>query len=66
MLKLIAEGDEWNVTVDGRSNQVMLEANSGGYRSRYVTLHLKVEEVERIIAALQQAKAEIAGAGEQE
>jgi hypothetical protein len=64
MLKMIAEGEEWSVTINERSKQVMLELSSGGYRSRYVTVHMNHEELERIITALQQAKAEIVGAGE--
>lgn len=55
--KTIFEDEHVSIVVDESNRIVMLEASSGGYRPRYVTLQLDASRLEVIIEALQSARA---------
>ncbi|NOU93591.1 hypothetical protein GC093_10210 [Paenibacillus sp. LMG 31456] len=49
------ESDALTLVVDDEKQTAMLEVSSGGYRSRYITLHWNKQELAEVIKALQLA-----------
>jgi len=58
--RLIYSTESIDISADGDKKQVRIELSSSGYRERYVTLFVEeAEELDRIIAALQEARASL-------
>jgi hypothetical protein len=57
--KTILQKDQISIVIDEERNHVLLETSSGGYRPRYVTLHIDAEEVDELIHSLEQAKIQL-------
>jgi hypothetical protein len=55
----ILQKDQLSIVIDDEHNRVLFETSSGGYRPRYVTLHLNHDELDELISSLQQAKDEL-------
>ncbi|MFD2614299.1 hypothetical protein [Paenibacillus gansuensis] len=44
------------ITADKEQGIIMIETSSGGYRPKYVTLHLNEAEIDEMMSALSAAK----------
>jgi len=59
--RMIYSTESIDISADGDKKQVRIELSSSGYRERYVTLFIEdAEELDRIVAALREARATIA------
>ncbi|RED63515.1 hypothetical protein [Cohnella phaseoli] len=58
--RMVYSTEEIDISADSDKRLVRIELSSSGYRQRYVSLVIEErEELERIIAALQEAKASL-------
>ena len=58
--RMVYSTEEIDISADSDKRLVRIELSSSGYRQRYVSLVIEeCEELERIIAALQEAKASL-------